>query len=359
MMQKAPNNFFLRLKTGAALLVSAAIFAAVFEAAVSFLMLRGLTPGAPDALLAFFRGYYWASPYRHYLQFDPECAVYDARVFYRLKTGACFHSGARFRNHYSINSLGTRDDELSLVAPEIVTLGDSHTMGWGVAQEDSYPQLLERRTGRRVLNMGVSSFGTARELEFLMRADLRGLRYLVIQYNDNDLEENLAYLSRKRRPGLRPEEDWKSLSEQVGSSGYFPGAHLARMAVFARENFKGRRKTPEAGPVTHAWAFMSVLGKFLDRPELRGVKVLVFSVNNSHGGGSAPRFRLDGALKPLLSAGKFSRFAGRVTVLSAGAELDEPACRHLIDNHINAEGHRRAAGALLPYLAGSGAQGGG
>ncbi|HUG80890.1 MAG TPA: hypothetical protein VML01_04455, partial [Bryobacterales bacterium] len=55
----------------------------------------------------------------------PECAEFDARLTYRLRPGACTFSELEFSTHYEINSLGVRDDEQSLDAPEIVVLGDS------------------------------------------------------------------------------------------------------------------------------------------------------------------------------------------------------------------------------------------
>jgi len=39
-----------------------------------------------------------------------------------------------FTNEVRVNHLGVRDDEASLVAPDVIVIGDSHAMGWGVDQ---------------------------------------------------------------------------------------------------------------------------------------------------------------------------------------------------------------------------------
>ncbi|MEI7528979.1 MAG: hypothetical protein WCK76_08535 [Elusimicrobiota bacterium] len=328
-----------------------ALSLAFYEGLVSYLMLRGLGPSAPEVLLKFFRAYYWESPYRQVIQFDPNCAGYDGEVFYRLKPGKCTHEGLRFRNEYSINSLGVRDDERSLSAPEIISIGDSHAMGWGVDQEATYTQLLERRTGMTALNMGISSFGTAREMTFLKRADLSRLKYLIIQYNDNDLEENLAYLKNGNMLKPRPPGSWKAFEKKdKNCRRYVPGAHFfraLRMAVRALK--QGLSPQKQAGPAAHAQAFLAVLESF-KKPELKNARLLIFDLSNEiHAGGAGPE-SFAGALVSMSSSGRFKRFAGRIEVLDLGRALNGAEYRNVIDNHINAEGHKLIAETILGHL---------
>ena len=63
---------------------------------------------------------------------------YDPELTYRLRPGACTFSELEFVTDYRINSLGVRDDEASLDGPEIIVLGDSFAMGWGVEQQESF-----------------------------------------------------------------------------------------------------------------------------------------------------------------------------------------------------------------------------
>lgn len=123
----------------------------------------------------------------------PECGEYDPELTYRLRPGACTFSELEFDTEYRINSLGVRDDEASLDGPEIIVLGDSFAMGWGVEQEEAFPSVLEDLSGNKVLNAAISSYATAREFGMLERIDLSNARYLIVQYASNDAEENRLY----------------------------------------------------------------------------------------------------------------------------------------------------------------------
>jgi len=123
----------------------------------------------------------------------PECGEYDPELTYRLRPGTCRFSELEFDTEYQVNSLGVRDDEASLDGPRIVVLGDSFAMGWGVAQREAFPSVLEALSGGKVLNAAVSSYATAREFGMLGRIDLSHARYLIVQYAGNDAEENRLY----------------------------------------------------------------------------------------------------------------------------------------------------------------------
>ncbi|WP_128543389.1 GDSL-type esterase/lipase family protein [Larkinella soli] len=127
------------------------------------------------------------------IQVNPALSRYDPRLIYRLKPGQGHFRNLEFSTSLRINSRGLRDDEASLHQPELIVLGDSFSMGWGVEQEETFPQLLEHHTGRKVLNAGISSYGTAREYLLLQELDRSHCGTLVIQYCDNDLSENMVY----------------------------------------------------------------------------------------------------------------------------------------------------------------------
>jgi lysophospholipase L1-like esterase len=87
-------------------------------------------------------------------------------------------------------SHGLRDRERSVAKPpntfRIVALGDSITMAWGVAQDNAYPQVLERLLNSsppagfpkglryEVLNLGVGNYNTVQEV---MRLKNLGLKF--------------------------------------------------------------------------------------------------------------------------------------------------------------------------------------
>src|SRR5262249_10782394 len=116
----------------------------------------------PAALLEFFRWEYFYR--RNIVQLDTGRARYDAELLYTLRPGRFTFANVEYATPYEVNSLGVRDDEASLAQPEIVVAGDSYAMGWGVQQGDAFPQVIEQKTGRRVLNAAVASYGTVREL---------------------------------------------------------------------------------------------------------------------------------------------------------------------------------------------------
>ena len=150
-----------------------------FEGFVDFLFAHpsalGRLPGYLHSQITWF--------YRHehhVIQYEPDCSQYDPELFYTLKPGSCFFSGREFNNQYFINSLGLRDDEESLKAPEVIVLGDSVAMGWGIEQNETMAQQIEAMAGLKVLNAGISSYGTVREMKLLNRLDLSRVKYLVI-----------------------------------------------------------------------------------------------------------------------------------------------------------------------------------
>jgi lysophospholipase L1-like esterase len=73
------------------------------------------------------------------------------------------------------NSLGLRDREIS---PDktpgvrrLLVLGDSMTLGWGAAEQDTYPRTLERLLNRdgiryEVINAGVGNYNSAQEVAY-------------------------------------------------------------------------------------------------------------------------------------------------------------------------------------------------
>jgi hypothetical protein len=103
------------------------------------------------------------------VQFLPDCGRYDPDVTYTLRPGVCRFRNAEFDTELRINSAGLGDDEASLRDASVVVLDDSHAMGWGVEQDEAFPQVLERITGLKTLNAAVPSFGTVRAIRLLRR----------------------------------------------------------------------------------------------------------------------------------------------------------------------------------------------
>ncbi|MGB8192220.1 MAG: hypothetical protein WCF67_09890, partial [Chitinophagaceae bacterium] len=102
---------------------------------------------------------------------------YDSSLTYTLKKNSVYdHHNLEFSNKIAVNAMGLRDEADALNKPEIICLGDSYTMGWGVEQNQSYPELIQKATGLKVLNAGITSYGTVRELLLLNRLDTSNLK---------------------------------------------------------------------------------------------------------------------------------------------------------------------------------------
>lgn len=131
--------------------------------------------------------------YRDVIQFNRHFSSYSPELGYVLRPGSeNIHAGLEYSNLYRINSLGVRDDESSLDNPGLVFLGDSFTMGWGVEQEQTYAALTEKKLGVRTLNAGISSYGTFREMVLFSKIKRDSCQLVVLQYCENDREENEA-----------------------------------------------------------------------------------------------------------------------------------------------------------------------
>ena len=103
----------------------------------------------------------------------------------------CRVAGREYVVEYTADRAGLRDSDDALSRAEIVVLGDSHGMGWGVQGEQSFPKCLQGITGRRVLHASMSSsYGTAREMTLLERLALPA-GTLVIQCSAIDLSHAL------------------------------------------------------------------------------------------------------------------------------------------------------------------------
>ncbi|MCP4694336.1 MAG: hypothetical protein GY859_40265 [Desulfobacterales bacterium] len=127
---------------------------------------------------------------------------------------------------YIINSKGMRDDQASLIAPEIIVAGDSIAMGWGVRQDKTFGALLEKKSGKSVLNAAISSYGTVREMRILERVNLNNLKYLIIQYCDNDFRENRTYKKNGNRLPVISKRGYNWIrQEHKNATFYFFGKH--------------------------------------------------------------------------------------------------------------------------------------
>lgn len=131
--------------------------------------------------------------YRDVIQFNRHFASFSPDLGYVLRPGSeATHSSLEYSNVFRVNRFGLRDDDASLENPKLVFLGDSFTMGWGVDQDQTFADLTGRKLGVNALNAGISSYGTYREMLLFSKIKRDSVQLVVLQYCDNDLEENEA-----------------------------------------------------------------------------------------------------------------------------------------------------------------------
>ncbi|HYE92140.1 MAG TPA: GDSL-type esterase/lipase family protein [Terriglobales bacterium] len=318
--------------------------AALLEAAVALLLRY---PPRTPALRYVARLYYGAFD-RAIIQADPRFARYDPELFYTLRPGRFVYAQREFAHEFRVNRLGVRDEEAALDGPEIVVLGDSIAMGWGVAQEDAFPQLLARESGRRVLNAAVSSYGTVRQLRLLRRLDTSRLAAVVVQYNANDVGENRLFQQRGVHEGGTREKFEAGARKYERGRAYYPGKYAWHAVRWTWRGLGDRitppkRRGPDPTADEEAEAFLNALLR-AGTVDWERVRLVVVEAT---GEGAPPR--MVQALARLRAGRDLPRGIRSAALLETGAQLG-PDDFHVLDDHPNARGHRRIADAVLAAL---------
>lgn len=109
-------------------------------------------------------------------------------------------NGYEFSPIIEINSQGFRDYEVSIKKNAIVGLGDSYTMGYNVALEDTYLKKIEKRLNMRTINCGVGGYGTKQELIFYKKFASKYTPIMVLlgYHIGSDLFDNMEDINRRK-----------------------------------------------------------------------------------------------------------------------------------------------------------------
>jgi len=339
--RKTPPRALVATFVAALLLPLILFFAAEGSIALLLSNPRLIPAGYPLNLLR----YYHANHERDIIQFSEECARYDPALFYTLKPGTCQFTNREFSVAYRINSLGVRDSEAALFDPEIVVLGDSQAMGWAVAQEETYAAVLGQMTGRKVLNAGVSSYGTVREMIMLGRISPARLKYIIIQYSENDYDENRIFVDNRRQFRISPEKKYEAVRRfHRQNTKYYPGKHIVTLIkIMASPDITITDADPVPYHPNEAEVFLQVLQA--SPVDLRGRQIIVFEANPY---GANARSFLE---KLAQEAGKptYPAYIRNMIVLDLSRELN-PGNYLRLDDHITAAGHRLIASRLAETI---------
>lgn len=280
----------------------------------------------------------------------PGAMQYDPYVTYTLLPGTHQHDSVEFAVEVSVNSAGFRDDEASLNKPDVIILGDSYAMGWGVRQEEMFGQLLEKSTGLTVLNTGISSFGTVRELRLLKRIDRKPNDIVVIQYTENDMPENEAFAKNGDDLPITSEEEWVKQwqKQRENAPRYYPGKLTLKVLPKLIHDIKVAvintlEKTPSplfAFPAEEqATYFVHALETSSDISDQTPIFVVPMRF------GPVNHAALPQAFHKQLTAAGFNN----VHVIDVGDALNAEGY-FVLDEHINAYGHHIVADALAEAI---------
>ena len=261
-----------------------------------------------------------------------ECAEYDQHLIYIPKNGACNFNNTEFKTILNFNKYGRindlSSDELLKKSGAIALLGDSFAMGWGVNDDETFSVLLEKKVNKKVFNTAVASYGTYRQLIRFERLNLhKYVDTIIIQYNNNDLDENKFFQEnnfKKNRETFEflsqiSKKDKKKLFEQIGPSIKFSLARVYSFFFLYKNDFK-----------EHQDYLIKLINKF---ENVKNKRIIIFYLNHLN-----KKFK-----NYPLNQDEFPN------IEFIEINLDK---KHffLLDQHINRQGHEKVAEKLTRIL---------
>lgn len=285
-------------------------------------------------------------------QYDTNLSHFDPELGYLYKASirSGFGNWEFGPNEFHTNTLGLRDDEASAKDPVIIALGDSFTTGWGVEQHETYAQRLEELTKVKVLNGGVSSFGTVREALLLKKLPRDSCRLLIVQYCYNDLAENKkwadALLAGKQyQPSFDQENFYRRQLQNAAGYQYVPfkytfeiGKKAAKFLFLKPGDHDPFARHGANKPQDHVQYFFR--GIKLIRQFYRG-NIVVISTSNS--------LKADTEfIQTAQSHADSSSFRNLHFLNVAGTFKDQD--NYVVDGHNTASGHLSIARQLFTFI---------
>jgi hypothetical protein len=288
--------------------------------------------------------YLYVQGERKVMQYLEGCGRYSPDLGYTLKPGKFTFTEIEFSNDYFINSLGVRDTEDVLHGPEIIFLGDSYALGWGVNQDETFPALIGKKTNLKTLNTSVPSFGTVREMLMLRKIDRSKLKCLIIQYCGDDYDENLRYYQNGNRPQIMREETFRKLMAIPGRpKKYFFGKYLwMKIKKKAKEWRPSFSSVTDRLHLSDADLFLHVLKQNEDI--LKTLPIIVFEMN-----GKDQLNYFTGELKQKAIDNNNPSFIRNLIVLDMSQYLCDKNF-YVLDSHLNVDGNIIAADVLYNKL---------
>lgn len=138
--------------------------------------------------------------------------ISDEFVFYRHEPNT---NRTYQKANISFNSYGLRGSEINKnkkTAIRLLLLGDSVTFGWGVDQEEIFPEVLEKLlnynspTKTEVINAGVGGYNTYQEVQYFLREGIYfnpDMVVLIFVDNDFEIQKTIDERDKSKKVSLR------------------------------------------------------------------------------------------------------------------------------------------------------------
>lgn len=303
----------------------------------SWLLTQGIVL-RPKLLRDFQMDFYNDRGYRKIWQTQKDCIQPDERLIYVPRPGSCHFTNAEFDTTLKFEEGGRVRNSMFEKRSDvgIAVLGDSYAMGWGVNDHETFANVLQDELKRPVYNLGVSSYGTVRELLRLQQSGLIDkVDTILIQYAANDLTENAALDQEEKF--LQAKALFREMYNRERSSSDQGILESIRRAVAfsiekpirnLRDMFLSKPTRYQFAP--HYQYLKPVLGRFA--PLMDKKRVVVFSVDE-------PGFED-------FPAGK-DKSMNNLEFVDLRLEAED---YYLIDSHLNSTGHAKVGRKLAAYL---------
>jgi hypothetical protein len=218
----------------------------------------------------------------------PDCAIFDHDLLYKPRPGTCDFREVEFATTQHFDDRGFRATvepnrgSENIAHPRLLVVGDSHAMGWGVEDAETFASVLASEYGYETVNLGVASYGTVRELRRLQRdVEVRPTDVIVVQYCDNDWTENRRFVETGKVGPYQPDELTNYLRQysRTPATTWPVAALIGRQLVGDMASLFAHSvpiRAAAAGPVDPATAMLAVVKRF---PLTRDHRLLVVVVN--------------------------------------------------------------------------------
>lgn len=281
---------------------------------------------------------YYMQGFRNIWQ-NTSCAISDNNLIYKPKNGECFFDNLEFDTKLNFSQEGrhvpARLAPVNKNINSIVILGDSFAMGWGVNDQETFANILQEKIQRPIYNLGVSSYGTHREiLRLLYSGLLESSDTIFIQYCDNDLEENLQ-MSKTNYDKEKMINKFNRVANKHKKNTSYKSLEMLIHTIYRAPKvfFRGKKQYFTTHDFNnHIKAFKDTL--LIYNSEFKEKKIIVFYIN-AYGN-------------------KFENFpygqdASFKNLFFYDLHL-ESKLFYSIDGHLNPEGHKVVANKLLTLV---------